>query len=68
MSREKQRANRGKKIMEEKLAMLNHFSKYGSLPVRKRPEEELDRHNDYGLSDPTPYKAVKNMIRRGVLV
>lgn len=68
MSREKQRANRGKKIREEKLAILNHFTRYGTLPVQKLPEEELDRHNDYGLSDPTPYKAVKNMIRRGVLV
>lgn len=25
----------------------------------------LDRKNYYGLSDPTPYKAVRNMIRRG---
>ena len=44
MSREKQRANRGKKIREEKLAILNHFTRYGTLPVQKLPEEELDRH------------------------
>ena len=25
----------------------------------------LDRKNCFGLSDPTPYKAVKNMIRKG---
>ena len=25
----------------------------------------LDKKNYYGLSDPTPYKAVKNMIRKG---
>lgn len=25
----------------------------------------LDKKNYYGLSDPTPYKAVKNMIKRG---
>ncbi len=27
--------------------------------------EGLDRKNYYGLSDPTPYKAIKNMIRKG---
>ena len=28
----------------------------------------LDRKNYYGLSDPTPYKAVRNMIKRGEML
>lgn len=68
MSREKQRANRGKKIREEKLAILNNFVKYGIVPVEKQPEELLDKRNYLGLDDPTPYAAVRNMIRRGELV
>ena len=31
-------------------------------------QDELDKKNYYGLSDPTPYKAVKNLIRRGELI
>ena len=62
MSREKQRANRGKKIREEKLAILNNFVKYGIVPVERKPEEKLDLTDSFGLKDPTPYRAVKNMI------
>lgn len=67
MSREKQRANRRKKDREEKLAILNSFVKYGIVPVEKQPEKLLDKKNYLGLDDPTPYQAVKNMIRRGEL-
>ncbi len=28
-------------------------------------QEPLDRKNAYGISDPTPYKAVKNIIKKG---
>ena len=28
-------------------------------------EEKLDLYDCYGIKDPTPYEAVKNMIRRG---
>lgn len=31
----------------------------------KAREEQIDPFNFYGIHDPTPYKAVKNMIRRG---
>jgi len=31
----------------------------------KSGEEQIDNFNIYGIHDPTPYKAVKNMIRRG---
>ena len=68
MSRATQRANRARKIREEKLRMLNHFTKYGDLPVKKMPEELLDKENYLGLDDPTPYLAVKNMIQRGEMV
>lgn len=27
-------------------------------------EEPLDRKNAYGISDPTPYKAVKHIIKK----
>ena len=63
MSREKQRANRRKKDRDEKLAILTNFVKYGVLPEQEHLEEELDRKNNCGLDDPTPYKAVENMIR-----
>lgn len=63
MSRERQRANRRKKDRDERLAILQNFAKYGILPVQKLPEEELDKRNYYGLDDPTPYKAVRNLIR-----
>lgn len=30
-----------------------------------RKEEKLDLYDSFGLKDPTPYQAVKNMICRG---
>ena len=48
MSREKQRENRRIKAHKEKLGIR---------------EEKLDRTNYWGIKDPTPYEAVKNIIR-----
>ena len=39
-----------------------------STEARAREEELLEKRNYYGLDDPTPYKAVRNLIREGVLV
>lgn len=64
MSREKQRANRRKKDREEKMAILNNFVKHGIVPVERKKEELLDLTDSFGLKDPTPYLAVKNIIRR----
>ena len=36
--------------------------------AQAREEELLEKRNYYGLDDPTPYQAVKNLIREGVLV
>ena len=35
---------------------------------KEQREELLDLTDSFGLKDPTPYEAVKNMIRRGELV
>ena len=34
----------------------------------ERQEELLEKRNYYGLDDPTPYQAVRNLIREGVMV
>ena len=36
--------------------------------AKERQEELLEKRNYYGLDDPTPYQAVRNLIREGVLV
>ena len=49
MSRAKQRANR--KIKAHEISLGIH-------------EEPIDKRNFYGIQDPTPYEAVKNIIRK----
>ena len=54
MSRAKQREN---------TRIKNREIRMGLRPASG--EEPIDPFNKYGNHDPTPYKAVKNMIRRG---
>ena len=54
MSRAKQRANRRKKDQEIRM---------GLRPARK--EEMLDIVDSFGIKDPTPYEAMKNMMKKG---
>ena len=67
MSRVKQRANRRMKGRDEKLEILRNFVEKGIVPVEKLPEEKLDRINTYGLKDPTPYLAIRNLINSNQL-
>ena len=50
MSRERQRENRRLKAFQKKIGLS---------------EEKLDLVDSFGKKDPTPYQAVKNIIRKG---
>lgn len=50
MSRERQRENRRLKAFQKKIGLS---------------EEKLDFVDSFGKKDPTPYQAVKNIIRKG---
>ena len=54
MSRAKQRENRRNKAWEIKQGLRNATGR----------EELLDRRDFCGISDPTPYQAVKNIVNQ----
>ncbi len=45
--------------------MRNRKRQQELIKAKIRKEEKLDLRDYCGLKDPTPYEAVKNMIRRG---
>ena len=58
MGRERQRANARKKDREIRMGLRPANQK-------EKKEEKLDLTDIFGIKDPTPYQAVKNIIRRG---
>ena len=46
-------------------AMRNRKKQQELIKAKVIREEKLELHDSYGKKDPTPYEAVKNMIRRG---
>ena len=55
------------KEREEMRKILYYYDRDGSVPVKKLPEEKLDRTNTYGLQDPTPCIAIRNLINSNQL-
>ena len=45
--------------------MRNRKKQQELIKAKISKEEKLDLHDYCGIKDPTPYEAVKNMIRRG---
>ncbi len=45
--------------------MRNRKKQQELIKAKVSKEEKLELRDYYGMKDPTPYEAVKNMIRRG---
>ncbi len=43
--------------------MSNKRKRYRANKKQKRLEERLERNNEFGIKDPTPYEMVKEIIR-----